>query len=147
MNTVAVFTWKGKLPSEEEVGADPATRYSADYGEQWAYQACQPVAIAILEAVRSLGPETDVDTPYFGENGWHFTLALGQQSYALMVLWAGRGDRDDSFAVQPSVRRGCLANLFLPRPAESALGPVCAVLQQALAAHPQIADVEWVNEL
>jgi hypothetical protein len=37
VNTVAIFTWKGKLPSDEEVGANPTSRYSADSGEQWAY--------------------------------------------------------------------------------------------------------------
>ena len=95
VNTVAVFRWKGRLPSDEEVGADPATRYSGDFGEQWVYQACQPVAVAVLEAIRTLGHATDVDTPYFGEHGWHFTVTLGQENYWIMVLWILRGNKND----------------------------------------------------
>ena len=147
VNTVAVFRWKGRLPSDEEVGADPATRYSGDFGEQWVYQACQPVAVAVLEAIRTLGHATDVDTPYFGEHGWHFTVTLGQETYWIMVLWILRGNKNDYFAVQPSLRRGCIASLFLPRPKESALLPVCEVLQDALATDRQIADLEWEDEV
>jgi hypothetical protein len=145
--SVAVFTWKGPLPSDDEVGADPATRYSGDYGEQWAYQACQPVGVAILEAVRRLGYKTDVERPYFGEHGWHFAVQVGPQSYSVMVQWVARGSRHDEFAVQASVVRGCLAGLLLPRPAETALRPVCAILQQALRSEPQVADIEWVNDI
>ena len=116
VNTIAVFRWTDKLPSNEEVGADPATRYSGDFGEQWAYQACLPVATAVLQAVRKLGHKTDVETPYNGEGGWHFTVDLDEKCYAVMVLWIPKGEQNDYFAVQPSLRRGCLASLFLPRP-------------------------------
>lgn len=146
VNTVAVFTWRGQLPSDEEVGADPATRYSRDFGEQWAYQACRPVAIALLEAVRNLGHRTD-DVPYFGEHGWHFNVELERKNYSMMVLWVARGSRNDCFAVQPSLRQGCIPTLFLPQPRETALGPACAALQAALTAHRQIADVEWVEKI
>ncbi len=147
MNTVAVFTWKDKLPSDEEVGADLATPYSADFGEQWAYQACLPVATSVLQAIRNRGHKTDVDTPYFGDNGWHFSVELDHKSYSIMVLWVAKGDRNGCFAVQPALQRGYVANLFLPRPQETALRPVCAVLQEALAAHPKIVDLEWVREI
>lgn len=146
MDTIAVFRWKDKLPTDEEVGADPATRYSGDFGEQWAYQSCLPVASAVLQAVRNLGHKTDVETPYNGEGGWHFTVEIDQKRYWIMVLWSPKGDRSDYFAVQPSLQRGCLASLLLPRPPESSLRPVCGVLQEALAGHTQMADLEWVSE-
>jgi hypothetical protein len=146
VNTVAVFRWKDKLPSDEEVGADPATRYSKDFGEQWAYQSCLPVANAVLQAVRNLGHKTDVEAPYNGEGGWHFTIEIDQKRYSIMVLWIPKGDRRDYFAVQPSLLRGCLASLFLARPPESSLRPVCDVLQDALGRHPQMADLEWGSE-
>jgi hypothetical protein len=147
MNTVAILKWKDKLPSDQEVGANPATRYSRDFGEQWAYQACQPVATAVLQAVRNLGHKAGVEPPYFGDHAWHFSVELEDQGYSIMVMWIPKGDRNDYFAVRPSLLRGCLASLLLPRPPESSLRPVCAVLQDALVGHPQVAELEWVREV
>jgi hypothetical protein len=147
VNTIAVFKWISKLPADEEVGADPATYYSGDFGEQWAYQSCLPVATAVLRAVRNLGYKTNVEAPYYGEGGWHFTLNLDQKCYSIMVLWIPNGDSNDYFAAQPSLVRGCLASLFFSRPRQSSLQPVCAVLQDALATHSQITDLEWVREI
>ena len=147
MNTIAVFRWTDKLPSDGEVGADPVTRYSGDSGEQWVYQACLPVATAVLQAVRKLGHKTDVETPYNGEGGWHFTVDLDEKCYAVMVLWIPKGERNDYFAVQPSLLRGCLASIFLPRPPEDSLAPVCTVLQDALVGHRHVANLEWVREI
>lgn len=147
MNTIAVFRWTEPLPSDEQVGADPATRYSKDFGEQWAYQACQPVAIAVLRAVRNLGHKTGGDSPNFGEHDWHFSVELEDQRYSIAVQWIPKGDRSDYFAVQPTLLRGCLASLVLPRPPDSSLRPICDVLQEALMRHPQIADLEWVSEI
>src|SRR5262249_31314512 len=144
---VAVVRWMGKLPSDEEVGADPATRSSGDFGEQWAYQSCLPVATTALEAVRNLGHKTNVETPYNGEGGWHFTVDLDDKCYSIMVLWIPKGDKNEYFAVQPSLRRGCLASLFLPRPPESSLQRVCDVLQDALARITLVAELEWVREI
>jgi hypothetical protein len=143
---IAVFAWKGHLPSDDEVGGDPATRYSRDFGEQWAYQACQPVAIAVMEAVRQLGHQTDAGAPYYGDNGWHFGGRVADKDYSIMVLWVPRGSRNDFFAVQPCLRRGCMAGLLLPRAPESALLPVREALQGALGAHPLVAELEWVSE-
>jgi hypothetical protein len=146
LNSVAVIKWKGGLPSDDKVGADPATRYSADFGEQWAYQACQPVAFAVLEAIRALGHKTDVVTPYFGENCWHFALQFPQQSFSVTVQWVSGDKEKDLFAIQFSVRRGCIASLFLPHPEENLLRPVCEILREALAGHPRVAAIEWVEK-
>lgn len=112
INSVAVFAWRGHLPEDEEVGADPLTRYSADFGEQWAYQATQPVALALVESLRSRGHT--VDTPGFDETLWYFSVTLDAQEYDVTVQWIPHGDRRDYFAVEPAIPRGCLAALFLP---------------------------------
>jgi hypothetical protein len=147
LNTIVVFRWTDKLPSDEEVGADSTTRYSADFGEQWAYQACLPVATSVLQAVRRLGHKTDVETPYFGEYDWNFSVELDDKWYSIIVFWIPKGNRNDYFAAQPSLPRGCFASVFLPRVPESSLRPACTVLQEALAAHPLVADLEWVHEI
>jgi hypothetical protein len=147
MNTVAVFRWTDKLPSDEEVEADPATQFSADFGEQWAYLACLPVATAVLHVVRDLGHKTDVETPYFGEHDWNFGVEIENKWYSIIVTWIPRGDRNDYFAAMPSLRRGCFASVFFPRVPESCLRPACALLQEALAAHPLVADLEWVGQI
>jgi hypothetical protein len=147
VNRVAIFRWKDKLPSDEEVEADPANRYSVDFGEQWAYQACQPVAAAVLQAIRNRGHKTDGESPYFGESGWHFSVDVEQKRYSVMVLWIPMEDRNDYFAAQPRLLRGCLASFFLPQPPDSCLRLVCCVLQEALADMALVADVEWVREI
>jgi hypothetical protein len=105
------------------------------------------VAAAVLAGVRGLGHATDVDAPYYGEHAWHFAVRLDGQEYAVAVEWVGRGGRDDSFAAEPTVRRGCLAGLFGRRPEPSAVRPACTVLQTALATHPLVADLEWVDSV
>jgi hypothetical protein len=148
VNNVAVFTWKGHLPSDEEVGADPRTRYSADFGEQWEYQVCQPVAVAVMTAIRDLGHATEFDDPIFGEHAWNFAICLDGRKYDVCVQWVGYGDRDDSsFAVEPALRRGCLATLFGPRPKPSGALPARTVLHAALSAHPLVADLVWVESV
>ena len=146
-NTIAVFKWKGRLPADEEIGADPATRFSEDYGEQWAYQACEPVAIAVLGSIRDLGHNADVDTPYFGEHAWHFNMELDDQCCSIMVQWIPGDDSVDSFAVEPSLRQGCIASMVRPQPPRLHTGPVRAALQRALEACPQIDNLKWVREI
>jgi hypothetical protein len=147
VNSVAVFTWNGHLPNDDEVGADSESFYSNDFGEQWAYQACQPVALALLRAFRKRGLATDTDSPYYGEQGWHFVVRLESQSFSIMTLWIPRGDRNDAFAVQSTLCRSWLASLVLPRPDDTVLRPVYTVLNDLLKAHPQIADLEWVDKI
>jgi hypothetical protein len=146
MGRAAVFTWKGCLPPDEAVGADAATRYSGDYGEQWAYQATEPVAVAVLAAVRKLGHATDVSAPYFGEHAWHFDLRLSGRNYPVAVQWVGRRGRDDSFAAVVSVRRGWFVNLLSRPPDQSAEEPGQAILHAALSVCAEIMDLEWVND-
>jgi hypothetical protein len=74
-------------------------------------------------------------------------MVLGETSYSVTVQWVPRRTGNDTFAVQPSLVRGCFTSLFLSRPRESAPHPVRGVLQDALAAHRQVADLEWVNEI
>ena len=147
MKRIAVFTWKGPLPSDEEVGADPATCYSADFGEQWAYQACLPVAVAVMEAFRSLGYAIDNDMPYFDEHGWLFKFDAEPKTYSMMVSWIPRGNRNDGFAAQLSIRRGCIAAIFGRRQNESDLRPGVTALGKALDHNALIADVEWVDKI
>lgn len=147
MNSVAIFSWKGPLPSDAGVGADPATRYSGDFGEQWLYQATKPVALAVFEAVRSREHRTTTDRPFFAEHFWTFDFRLDRHLYAINVFWIPQGNRHDVFAMEPSVARGCLVSLFGRRPPESALRPVCDVLDEALRAHPLVAELRWVQEV
>jgi hypothetical protein len=143
----AVFAWTGPLPADEDVGADSATRYSGDFGEQWAYEACTVVGTAVLESIRELRRATNVGAPYFGDQSMHFSVELDGQEYSLIVMWIPHGNRDNFFAVQPWIRRGCLASLFLARPRDSELIPVRELLRAALDSHPCVGELEWVGDV
>lgn len=147
MKTIAVFNWKRHLPNDDEVQADPQTCYSNDFGEQWAYQACQPIAVSLLEAFHKRGFATNTDTPYFGEHAWNFTVRLGPQDYSILIMWVPRGLGYDGFAVQPTMRRGCLPSLLFSHPDESVLQPICALLRDVLESHSQVANLEWVDDV
>jgi hypothetical protein len=146
MDNVAVFTWRGELPSDDEIGADPATRYSNDFGEQWAYQAAQPVANQILRSIRQLGYATDGDTADFNELYWYFVVKIGQFDYCIIVQCVPRVDRNDSFAIEPSRQRGCLAALFFPRRTDSTLSAAKELINRVLRSHPLVADVSWTED-
>ena len=135
------FRWNGSLPTDDQVGADPATYYSGDYGEQWAYQACQPVAAMVLEAIRVLRFETG--EPDFVVSGWRFVVWIDGQPFWVMVQWVG--PERETFNLDASIQRGCIASLFLKRPDEAALSPIRKLLWQALSKHPQIHDLSWVD--
>ncbi len=143
----AVFAWTGPLPADEDVGSDLATRYSDDFGEQWAGQACTVVGSAILESIRELRLATNVGAPYFGEHSLHFNVELEGREYLLNVMWIPRGNRDNFFAVQPRIPRGCLASLFLARPRDSELIPVRALLRATLDSHPYVSELAWVSDV
>src|SRR5437870_2461843 len=97
----------GGLPTEEEL-ANPAARYSKDYGEQWAYQACKPVAISIFEAVQNARIVMRDAAPIFDETNWSFTIQFGEQEYRINVSWVSisKCKREDSFALTVMEIRG-----------------------------------------
>ncbi len=147
LKSIAVFTWRGHLPSDEEIDADPATRISADYGEQWANQAGQPVVTALLEAIRNLGHAVDAKSLCFDGHAWYFRTVLDGKSYSVLVQWIYREERRDAFMAQVFLLRGCIACLFRRRNRELELEPACKVLNDALGAQPMVADMEWVSEI
>src|SRR5687767_2885515 len=63
---------------DKGAGADPQQRYSSDFGEQWAYQAAEPVAKAILNAVSKTGGAMVVVSPL---RGWDW-MFVGRAPWA-----------------------------------------------------------------
>lgn len=123
MRAAIKFTWNDHLPNDEEVGADPATRYSAEFGEQWNYQATHPVAKAVRDSIARLAGVTDLSEIYIGEHAWCFDATVGAHKYRVFVFWASDADGQHAFCVQPLLRRGCLASLFLAPQPDSLLDP------------------------
>lgn len=144
MKTVVIFKWKGKLPTDEEVGADENTVLSDDFGEQFAYRACKPVAESLLKSVRESGYTTHGDTLWEGELGWSFSIIHEGKSYEIFTMWAGIEDQD-YFVIQPSLEGGCLF-FWLPRPSETALEPVFRILAEALSVNPLVTGIQWLTE-
>jgi len=144
---IATFTWMGRLPADEEIGVDPTTRYSADFGEQWAYQAGQPVATAVLQAIRNLGAVVNTKSLQFDEHAWNFTFVLDRRSYLVFVQWIGREGRNNSFAMQAFFHEGCIASLFRSHKRDHELGAACELIRKALKSHPLVTDLEWVSEI
>jgi hypothetical protein len=102
MRAAIKFTWNEQLPSDEEVGADPATRYSEDYGEQWNYQATQPVAKAVQDSIANVAGITGLGELYFGEHAWNFDANLGSRQYRFEVYWVPEADGKNAFCARPS---------------------------------------------
>jgi hypothetical protein len=141
---LATFRWLGNLPADEEVGADPATRYSGDFGEQWHYQATLPVANSIREAFRQLGYPTNSQPPYFAENGWYFGVEVNQTWYDVVVEWIAKpgSQRNDYFAAQAFQRSGLISQLFRQR----SRFQLRVILEQLLTSHPLVCDFEFIDE-
>jgi len=136
MRTVAVFKWNGESPCNEE-----------DDAERLTMELARPAAEALLATLRERGYQTNVDIPYDGEGGWHFTVDVDSQTFSIFVMWTGIGEREeDYFAIQPSLSRGCLGTLFTPTPPDYKLEPVCRALDQALTAMPLITHLQWLTD-
>lgn len=144
---LATFRWLGRLPTDEEVGADPATRYSEDFGYQWQYQATLPVVTAVWEAFQKLGHKTDSQPPYFSNHGWYFGLELDGKRFSILVQWIPKRQRteNDYFAAQPFSHSGLSFFISDWQPAAK-LRKASVVLEQTLIGCPLVADFAWVDE-
>jgi hypothetical protein len=140
----AFFSWLGSLPKDSEVGADPNTRYSADFGEQWAYQACQPVVETVRSVVQGQPDFSELSEPYFGEHGWHFDVSVEKQTFSIRVAWIADGNSENRFELVVTPRTGCLG-LFCPRRKwhDSDFLPITELITAVLTVHPLITDFRW----
>src|SRR3954468_22843897 len=102
--SVAVFKWDGELPGFD-VESDP---------ERLTMLTAQAPAEAILGALRARGYRTNVDAPYDGEGGWHFTIEIDGQTFGVFTLWTGIAEQH-YLAVQVDLKRGAFAALFRKR--------------------------------
>ena len=112
--SVAVFKWDGKLHGCD-IESDP---------ERLTTLTARAPAEAILAALRSRDYRTNVDPPYDGEGGWHFTVEIGVHTFGVFTLWTGIADQD-YFAVQLERKRGVFAALFGKRVQDERLEPAC----------------------
>lgn len=137
MRSVVVFQWNEVLSHENVTGDE----------ERFTTELSRPVAEALLSSLKNRGYAINVETPYAGERGWHFTLRNGDQKYSIFTMWTGIGEpNEDYFAIQPSLVRGWLASLFLARPGEDKLAPVCEILDEALKKPPSVSSLQWLSD-
>ena len=133
--SVAVFRWAGELPRDCG-GGDP---------ERLTTLAARAPAEAVLGALRSRGYRTDVEVPYDGEGGWHFTVDVGPHAFGVFTHWTGIAG-EDSFAVQLDLRRGAFAALFRKRVPDGRLEPACRALDEAFASLPRAKELRWLSD-
>ncbi len=141
MRIVGRFKWNGRLPTDAEVGADLSTRYSADFGEQWAYQACQPVALAVFEGVRAIGVQLESEAPEFDEHHWFFGVILQGQNYCVRVQWDGMDDEGDGFEIEVTPRRSLIRSLF--REPRCNFHAIRRALDGATRLVPDVQNLQW----
>ena len=131
--SVAVFKWDGELPTHDVEGdPDRLTTLTA-----------KAPAEALLGALRSRGYRTDVDAPYDGEGGWHFTVEIEGVTFGVFTLWTGIAGQD-FFAVQTDLKRGVLAALFKKPVQDERLEPICRALDEAFATLPRV--TQWLSD-
>ena len=133
--SVAVFKWGGEIPGFD-VERDP---------ERLTTLTARAPAEAILNALRSRGHVTDVDVPYDGEGGWHFTVQIEDRTFGVFTLWRGIAD-EDYFAVQLDFKRGVFAALFRKPVRDERLEPICRAIDEALASVPRVIDLQWLTD-
>jgi hypothetical protein len=131
---VAIFKWDGPLPGFD-VESDP---------ERLTTLTARAPAEAILSALRARGHRTNVDAPYHGEVGWHFTVEVEQRMFGVFTHWTGI-DGQDYFAAQVDLKRGVFAALFRKRVDDEQLEPACRALDDALASVPRVTDLRWLT--
>ena len=132
---VAIFKWDGPLPGFD-VESDP---------ERLTALTARAPAEAIVAALRAGGFQTDVDAPYDGEGGWHFTVRIDGVTFGVFTLWTGIGGQD-SFAVQLDVKRSVFAALFRKPILDGRLEPACRVVDDALASVPRVKELRWLTD-
>src|SRR5688572_8488725 len=125
--SVAVFKWDGELPTHDVEG-DP---------ERLTTLTAKAPAEALLGALRSGGYHTDVDAPYDGEGGWHFTVEIQGETVGVFTLWTGIAG-EDFFTVQTDLKRGVLPALFTKPVQDERLEPICRALDEAFATLPSV---------
>jgi hypothetical protein len=136
MRSVAVFKWQGELSSDDE-----------DDPERLTVELARPAAETLLAELRNRGYVTNVETPYSGEGGWHFTIDVEDRTYSVFTMWTGIGKPDeDYFAVQPLLQRGFFGTLFVRRPPDDILEPLCLVLDATLKEIPSVTHLQWLTD-
>ena len=133
--SVAVFKWDGELPTHD-VESNP---------ERLTTLTAKAPSEAIHDALRSRGYRTNVDAPYDGEGGWHFTVEIEGHTFGVFTLWTGIADQD-YFAVQTDLKRGALAALFRKPVQDERLEPICRALDEAFAMLPRVKDLQWLSD-
>jgi hypothetical protein len=131
---VALFKWDGQLPGFD-VESDP---------ERLTMLTARAPAEAILNALRARNHPINVDVPYEGEGGWHFTIQIDARTFGVFTLWTGI-DRQDYFAATLELKRGCFA-LFRKPVHDERLEPVCRALDDALATLPRVTHLRWLTD-
>lgn len=135
--TIPVFKWSGELG----INGDQ------DDPEKLTVSLSRNPAESVLSAIRAAGYDTNVEDPYEGEGGWHFTVKIGADTFSLFTHWTGIGSNtDDYFAIQPSLEQGIFRTLFGKRIPEDRLQPIATVLRKVLPHVPGIADLYWLND-
>ena len=133
--SVAIFKWEAELPGFD-VKSDP---------ERLTTLSAQAPAEAILAALRARGYRTNVDSPYDGEGGWHFTIEIDGQTFGVFTHWTGIAEQD-YFAVQLDMKRGVIAAIFRKGVKDERLEPACRALDEAFASLARVKDLQWLSD-
>jgi hypothetical protein len=134
--SAAIFKWSGDIPDESEE-RDP---------ERLTTLTARAPARAILDAVRSQQFQTNVEVPYDGEGGCHFTVTIAEQAFGVFILWTAIGHPESHyFSIQVSLHRGIISSLFRQPVRDERLEPICQVLDRALAAVPLVSEPRWLT--
>ena len=83
------FVWTGHIPTDDEIGEPPAKKVSGDFGEQWQYQATEPVVQSIVHSLKQRGEITILGDALAEDHGWHVLLSLGGWKCDLLIQWVG----------------------------------------------------------
>jgi hypothetical protein len=112
------FHWNGPFPADEEVGAPPARRISGDFGEQWQYQATEPVARAIHHTFRQNGLTTEEHQPHGDTDGWSIPFIINGCRCEMELSWVPEEGREDRFSFRARLRPGLFDRVLRQRKLE-----------------------------
>ena len=87
------FVWTGHIPTDDEIGELPAKKVSGDFGEQWQYQATEPVVQSIVNSLKQSGDFEVRGDAIAEDHGWHVILNFGGWKCDLLFQWVG-GERE-----------------------------------------------------
>ena len=141
----ATFRWSGPLPDDQQVGEDAASKVSDDFGEQWNYQATEPVARYVHEQLVHRGFAKQGSC--FGDiHGWAIDVTIESLPCIIWVKWNPDGDSSSSFFMETAVRHEWFNSVFRATAYERATRRLVEAANDVLTGSPRILDIRWSGD-